>query len=664
MHAPEQKLIDTRTGEELRVSVTPLGVYSTFTVVTPDRSSVSSDGRYVAFGQLADDLVDDDLNGEGDVFVRDMLNKETVRVSVASSGVEANGLSHSPSISADGNLVAFLSDADNLDPKDGNGSQDVFVHDRVSGTTFRVTEQLRRARSGDQMTFRGLGIAGDGGSAVYSSLESELVDHDTDDQRDVFLFHRETGKTLRVSEPTGGGSANGSSIQAQSSPSSHDGTCVAFASAATNLVPEDGISGLFVKDLTDGRIRRVSIDPAGEPLNPGGEGFAALFPDGSAVAFLAQHQIWVHDLVKAKTTRLGSLDVSSLPLLPQVQCVAVRLHSRAPSFEEQHDGHAVAAAYVSRDNGRALGVYSVSGDVARRVAEEQEWWIERVGVRDSRRITFGITAGRSGRVLCEYDVRAHKVRELFRDLDFIAYDWSPNGRELAYIGLTAHRRRRAAVFLVTPGRDPEQIADLGIWNENGGWDESKENSIAWSPDGRVLLVASADSGAEPAVRIMDRSGRPVAKKRPGALPRWMPSGRVLLRDNFAPPGRWYVLDIDTDSIRGLAMTPATGRPSVSPDGRFVAHNDLADEPTIYLFDMETGEERVLLTGYVAPLWLKPGVLSVMKTHACDPLEVEDCPQPAWEPTGTTRFSIEIETGRIEPTRFPWSRDLDLLISTG
>ncbi|MCI0344984.1 MAG: hypothetical protein L0221_05985 [Chloroflexi bacterium] len=252
---------------------------------------------------------------------------------------------------------------------------------------------------------------------------------------------------------------------------------------------------------------------------------------------------------------------------------------------------------------------------------------------------------------------------MFRDLDVIAYDWSPDGRELAYIGLTAHRRRRAAAFLATPGREPELVADLGIWNGSGGYDRSEENSITWSSDGRLLLVASAHSGVRPAIRILDRSGRLVAKRRLGSLPQWMPSRRVLFRDHSAP-GNWHVLDVTTDSVSEIAMTPATERPSVSPDGRYVAHNDLAGKPTIYLFDMETGEERILLRGYAAPLWLRPGVLSVMKTQACDPREVEDCPVPPWEPAGTTRSALEIETGRLKPTGFRWSWDLDLLISTG
>ena len=103
------------------------------------RASMSADGRYVAFHSLAEDLVPGDTNGFTDVFVHDRDTAQTTRVSVSSAGGQGNGASSWASISADGRYVAFYSLADNLVPGDTNGEYDVFVHDRDTGQTTRVS---------------------------------------------------------------------------------------------------------------------------------------------------------------------------------------------------------------------------------------------------------------------------------------------------------------------------------------------------------------------------------------------------------------------------------------------------------------------------------------------------------------------------------------------
>jgi archaellum component FlaF (FlaF/FlaG flagellin family) len=94
-------------------------------------TSISADGRYVAFHSTADNPIPGDTNGYSDVFVHDQQTGQTQRVSVASNGTQGNGNSHSPSISADGRYVAFVSAADNLVPGDTNDVSDVFVHERA-----------------------------------------------------------------------------------------------------------------------------------------------------------------------------------------------------------------------------------------------------------------------------------------------------------------------------------------------------------------------------------------------------------------------------------------------------------------------------------------------------------------------------------------------------
>src|SRR5256885_2037478 len=106
-------------------------------------SALSADGRFVAFDSAATDLVAADTNGVSDVFVHDRQTGATERVSVASGGAQGNGSSgligfaFPPALSAAGRFIAFVSFATNLVAGDTNGATDVFVHDRQTGSTER-----------------------------------------------------------------------------------------------------------------------------------------------------------------------------------------------------------------------------------------------------------------------------------------------------------------------------------------------------------------------------------------------------------------------------------------------------------------------------------------------------------------------------------------------
>lgn len=104
-----------------------------------NRPSISADGRYIAFYSSANNLVPGDTNDEEDIFVRDQLTGTIERVSVSSSGIQGNDMSYGHEISADGRYVAFSSFSDNLVPNDTNSAVDVFVHDRMTKKTERVS---------------------------------------------------------------------------------------------------------------------------------------------------------------------------------------------------------------------------------------------------------------------------------------------------------------------------------------------------------------------------------------------------------------------------------------------------------------------------------------------------------------------------------------------
>jgi Tol biopolymer transport system component len=217
-----------------------------------DQPSISADGRYVAFISFASNLVAGDTNGTNDLFVRDRQTGTTQRVSVDSSGNQATtpgpNNTFSAAISADGRYVAFYSDATNLVEGDTNNRGDIFVRDRQAGTTERVSLSTSGTQ-GNHFSDQP-SISADGRYVAFESFASDLVARDTNDTKDAFVRDRQTGTTQRVSVDSSGNQANSSSERPRISA---DGNFVAFVSGATNLVAGDtnGSNDVFVRELGD-----------------------------------------------------------------------------------------------------------------------------------------------------------------------------------------------------------------------------------------------------------------------------------------------------------------------------------------------------------------------------------------------------------------------------
>lgn len=219
-----------------------------------DLPSISRDGRYVAFYSEATTLVAGDTNGRTDIFRRDTVAGTTIRVSVGAGG-QGNGDSVFPSISDDGRLVAFGSAASNLVDGDGNGTHDIFVRDLGAGTARRVSVSSAGAGGNGASLFPA--ISGDGNVVAYVSDATNLVPGDTNGSRDVFLRVRGTNTTQLVSVGAGGVPADSLSAEPALS---RDGRYVAFDSSARNLVAGDtnGFQDVFVRDRVAGTTRLVS----------------------------------------------------------------------------------------------------------------------------------------------------------------------------------------------------------------------------------------------------------------------------------------------------------------------------------------------------------------------------------------------------------------------
>jgi hypothetical protein len=163
-----------------------------------DQPAVSPDGRFVAWRDDNPALVPNDTNSAGDVFELDRSTAAITRVSVASGGGEANGLSLEPSVDLAGD-VAFGSDATNLvgGLTDANGARDIFLHDRGSGSTTLVS--ISAASSISNGSSLNPSITADGRWVAFGSLAGNLVAGDTNGISDVFTRDMRAGLTRRVS---------------------------------------------------------------------------------------------------------------------------------------------------------------------------------------------------------------------------------------------------------------------------------------------------------------------------------------------------------------------------------------------------------------------------------------------------------------------------------
>jgi len=248
-------------------------------------SSISSDGRFVAFQSSATNLVLGDTNGQADIFVRDRVLGVTTRVNVSSTGVQANNPTDSPMISADGRIVTFASAASNLVPGDGNATWDIFAHDLVTSQTTRVSQ----SSAGIEANGASLYVAAtstDGRFVAFISLATNLVEGDTNNQFDIFVHDRQTGMTTRENTPAGGGQANNASFGPWLSA---DGRYVAYYSFANNLVAGDtnGRQDIFVRDRLLAVTTRESVSTAGAQSN-GDSDSVVICGNGRFLAFPSQ----------------------------------------------------------------------------------------------------------------------------------------------------------------------------------------------------------------------------------------------------------------------------------------------------------------------------------------------------------------------------------------
>lgn len=278
---PKQQIyiFDRATGTTEIISVATDGTKGN---AESDHAAINEDGTVVAFWSRADNLVAGDTNGQEDIFVRDRVAGTTTRVNIATDSTQANQFTFfPPSISANGNVIAFASNADNLVAGDTNSREDIFVHDLVTGITTRVNV----ASDGTQANLfsSGVSMSADGNLIAFGSLASNLIIDDINGFWDYFIHDRTTAITTRINVDNNGSQTNSLGFKPILSA---DGNTVGFVSILDGLVENDtnGTWDVFVHDRLADTIERVSVATDGAQANDLSAGLS-LSADGTTVVF-------------------------------------------------------------------------------------------------------------------------------------------------------------------------------------------------------------------------------------------------------------------------------------------------------------------------------------------------------------------------------------------
>ena len=246
--------------------------------------SISADGTRVAFSSRASNLDPAATDGTENVYVKDLASGDLVLVSVTEGGISGDNNSTTPSLSADGAVVAFQSDAENLHPASSPEAGEIYLKDLTTG-------QLSIVSAGDDGTTGNLdswapSISADGTMVAFYSFASNLDPADTDLFSDVYVKNVVTGELTLVSAGDDGTKGD---LDSNSPSISADGTKVAFSSQASNLDPADtdSIFDIYVKDLVTGDLDLVSTADDGTKADRSSFG-AQLSPDGGVLGFISQ----------------------------------------------------------------------------------------------------------------------------------------------------------------------------------------------------------------------------------------------------------------------------------------------------------------------------------------------------------------------------------------
>ena len=344
---------DRETGLVQRVSISSAGGVGNNNSRMP---SISGDGRYVAFMSMATNLVAGDTNGSQDIFVYDRLTEVIVLASVSADGTQANGVSQNPKMCGNGSHVVFESYATNLVDSDTNGMADIFIKNLSTGAVELVSTATDGTQANNTSSLPD--VSADCRYVVFKTRASNLSAIDTNNRYDIFIKDRTTGTTTRVSDTAAGSESNNHSDRPAVS---NDGQVVAFASDATNFVTGDNNGGtdVYVKNLQNGAVTLASVATNGNSNN-GFSMYPSISGDGRYVAFYSSStdldaddtngtwDIFVFDRSDSSTVMVSKTDSDGI--------------ANGPSYDPKISNDGTAVAFVSSASNMLSGDADDTGD--------------------------------------------------------------------------------------------------------------------------------------------------------------------------------------------------------------------------------------------------------------------------------------------------------------
>jgi Tol biopolymer transport system component len=629
-------------------------------------AALSGDGRWVAFLSSAANLLPGvvDENGGPDLFLYDRGTGETVLVSRSAEEETrtAAGSSGVPSLSADGRYLAFVSGATDLVPgvTDENRGVDVFLYDRVTGTTELVSHaQGARTETANRRSYDPV-VSADGQWVAFPSRAADLVPEPVDGRfPDLYLWERRTGEVRLVSRSTAS-PVRGGSGESESPSLSADGRYVAFLSNASDLVPGQregyGGSNVFLFDRVSGRT--AVIDHASWSSTTTGNGRVSDRPRISADGGFVAYASLSTDLVAGARGWNRSLNVF--------------LFERA-SGRNTLVSHAAASPLAPGDRVSTGGFLSADGsfvvfssqatDLVPGQDEVPSGRVRWVGVflyaRSTGRVTLVSGAGGSATKIANRDSVALAVSgdggsvlfesaatDLVPGVD-AGNDFSRNlylwDRGTARAALVSH----GAASAITAAAGGESSGDLGArLSADGQW-------IAFASMATDLVAGVRDTNAAPdAVLQAKTGGRTLLTRRDPARPSATPHGESRF-PSISADGRYVAFTSEaadlvpgrgTNSTSGLFLADrvtgvvtrvsrkagsprasASGNaqyPRISADGRFVAYMSTAPDVVpgqvdesgdwdIFLWDRTTGATVLVSRTAASPVTSTGGFAPVI-----------------------------------------------------
>jgi Tol biopolymer transport system component len=462
--------------------------------------AISADARYVAFWSFASNLVLDDTNSRADVFVHDRMTGLTERVSINTNGQAGDGTSWYPDINADGRFIAFWSSATNLVLNDTNGVSDVFLHDRTTGVTERVSVDSFGNQGNGTSSYPS--VDAEGRLVAFDSYASNLVPGDTNNScdvngngvfsencRDVFVRDLVTGVTERVSVDSFGNEGAEGYEGAYVESISPDGRFVTFDADFPNLVSDDTntcgnhmrsgtCTDVFIRDRQVGTTERVSIDSAGKQ----GNGVAAtsdVSTHGRYVVFWShatnlvpedtngQPDVFLHDRQTGATTILTTVSAFPWPRISATGRYAAIGDVALGEFQVfVHDALIQTTVMASVDSDGNPGNHggeraTISGD-GRYIAFKSS---------STNLVPDDTTLG--------YDVFVHDLGDTDGDGEWDPFDLCPNNPDCD-----------------NDSKLPPGYADCKGACPGGYWRDGVEISIGTSPTDRCADTTMADDEAD------------------------------------------------------------------------------------------------------------------------------------------------------------------------